>query len=164
MFGFSERTFSRLVAADVVCPKQRGRGGRPSLFDPLVAIPALIRFTLEHPSSGRNTASAIEARERRERSQADLNELKLAQLRGELLPREQIVREGQAATISWSRQLQQLPARLVMEGLIGRDQEPAARAIVYDALRELAACSSVADVMALQVRSERLLETTGGTV
>lgn len=75
------RTFARLEAEGVIVPKTRGGPGKASVYDLATIVPAYI--THLKAQSARQTEQA--ARARREQSQAELNELKLAERTGELI-------------------------------------------------------------------------------
>lgn len=140
--GLAERTFARLEAEGVLVPARRGRGGRRSTYDLAVLVPAY----LTHLGQARPATEDREARARRDRSAAELNELKIAELRGALLPREDVVRDGQAFAKALQARLRGLPRRLAAAGLVAREHEPAAAALVREALEEVSRWASRRDL------------------
>jgi phage terminase Nu1 subunit (DNA packaging protein) len=144
VLGVGLRTFDRLESEGVVVPARPGKGGRPSLYDLTVTVPGYIAH-LGHP---RGTAEDRDARARRDRSQAELNELRLARERRALLPRDQVAREGQAFTKAVQAKLRALPRRLVQAGLVPADRAPAVAALVQEAQDEMARWTSMLDLLA----------------
>src|SRR5512139_3610532 len=94
MTTIPHRTFARLEAEGVIVPKTRGGPRKASIYDVDVIVPAVI--THLKAQSARQTEQA--ARARREQSQAELNELKLAERRGELI-------DASKAERSWSEHI-----------------------------------------------------------
>ena len=89
LLGISERTFCRLEGAGLVKPVMPPSGRRPARYDLGELVLAYIAWKL---------GSAESPRDRRERSQAELNELRLGRERGELLRRADVARAGAAYT------------------------------------------------------------------
>jgi hypothetical protein len=135
VLGMSERTFTRHEARGTFRPVRPGRGRRPALFDLAVLVPAILQ-TVETP------------RDRKDRSQAELNELRLARERRELLPRDQVVREGVTFITAAVAKLRALPNHLVRAGLLAAEAEQKAAALVADALGELARWRTDLDLLA----------------
>ncbi len=76
VLAISPRAFQRLEAAGVLAPAIPGKGPSPGLYDLTVVVPAYLRhLARERPEP---------AKDRRDRSQAELNELRLKHRRGEL--------------------------------------------------------------------------------
>jgi len=138
----STRTFDRLEAEGIVAPTRQGRGGRPSLYSLTVVVPAYLGYL----GQSRPATEDREARARRDRSAAELNELKIAELRGALLPREAVVRDGQAFSTALRAAVLALPRRLAQAGLVAPDHEPAATALVREICEEIAGWQSVPDL------------------
>jgi hypothetical protein len=137
-----ERTFSRLEADGVLTPARPGKGGRPSLYDLTEVVPAY----LNHLGQAHPATEDREARARRDRSAAELNELKIAELRGALLRREDVVRDGQAFSAALRAAVLALPRRLAQAGLVAPEHTPAATALVREICEEIAAWQSVPDL------------------
>lgn len=93
---------------------------------------------------GKNAKDA--AQTRLYEANANLADIKIAQQRYELFPREQLVREGQAFVRAWQAMLRRLPRRFALAGLIRRDQEPAAAEVVRDVLDEASRWKTQADL------------------
>jgi hypothetical protein len=100
--------------------------------------------TLRGTTNGNGNGHA--AREQREQYQAELLSLTLAERRRELLPRVQVVSEGQAFVKALQAKVRTLPRRLVLAELIAHDAEPAVTALVHEALDEIARWSSILDL------------------
>jgi hypothetical protein len=137
-----ERSFSRLEAAGILTPTRPGKGGRPSLYE----LEKLVPQYLAHLGQSHPATEDREARARRDRSAAELNELKIAELRGALLRREDVVADGQAFAKALQARLRGLPRRLVQAGLVAREHEQAAAALVREALEEVSRWASLRDL------------------
>jgi hypothetical protein len=146
--GVPERTFARLEAEGVIVPAERGKAGRPSVYDLAVITPAYIK----HLQGAQPASGDREARARRDRSQADLNELRLLEARRELLKRETVVRDGKAFVAASRAKLLALPRRLVQAGLVPLDQQPAVLDLVREALEEMARWRTAGDLGAAATR------------
>jgi phage terminase Nu1 subunit (DNA packaging protein) len=77
-------------------------------------------------------------RSRKDKTIADLNEFKLATLKREFLPAEQVEAEGLAVTTAIRARLRSLGRRLLQDGVIDPAGLPAVERIVEEALGELA--------------------------
>jgi hypothetical protein len=139
VLGISERQFSRLEAAGVLVAATPGRPGRPAVFDLAVIVPAFIRH---------RTGGAESPRDRRDRSQAEYVELKIAKERSRLLPRADVIREGTAFIVAVSAKLRALPSRLVRAGAIPPTAEPLVVELVADMQAEMARWRSELDLKA----------------
>lgn len=93
---------------------------------------------------GRNKKEAAQARAYE--ASAELNELKLAQQRGELLPREQVVLEGQHFVKAWSASVRALPRRLEQAGLVRREDLTAVQMMVRELLTDIANWRTMGDL------------------
>jgi hypothetical protein len=143
LLGVSDRTFTRLESEGVFRAKEAGAGGRQSVYD----APAMVASYIAHVER-KLTGSNDTPRDRRDRSQAELNELRLARERGELLPRDQVVREGQAFVKATMAKLRALAPRLVRAGLIKRTDEGAVAALVREAQEEMSRWQNLTDLQA----------------
>jgi hypothetical protein len=143
--GIPERTFATLEADGVIVAAVRGSGRKPSEYDPWVIVPAYVAY-LQH-TAGKNGGDR-EARARRDRSQAELNEMRLKEARRELLPREQVIRDGKAFVQAAKAKLLALPRRIAQAGLITVEQQPAAADVVREALEEMARWRKGLDLLA----------------
>ena len=149
MVGIKLRTWAELEAAGIVAATRPGRGGRPSLYDLRVTVPSYIA----HVSQARSPASDREARARRDRAQGELVELTIAERRRHLLPREQVVLEGQAFVKALVAKLRVLPRQLVQAGVIPQLAEPSVAALVREALDEISRWASMLDLLNAQEAS-----------
>ena len=143
LLGLKDRTFARLEAEGVLKATTPGTGRRPSVYDLYLLVPAYLahrerqlRGSMEHP------------RDRKDRSQAELNELRLARERRELLPRDQVVRDGAAFVAAVTAKLRALPNRFVQAGLLAAEAERPAVEIVHGILGELARWRTEIDLLA----------------
>lgn len=141
LLGISDRTFRRLEAEGVIAASVSGDGRRPSIYDG-VALHAAYLAHVERKAMGSNDTP----RDRRDRSQAELNELRLAKERAELLPRDQVVREGQAFVKAAMAKLASLPARLVRVGAIPPSAESAAADVIREAREEMGRWQTMLDL------------------
>ena len=115
----------------------RGGRGKEGVYD------AVLCLAWWRDQQGANAKEAAQARAYD--ASAQLNELKLARERGELVPRDQVVLEGQAFVKAWVTKVRALPRRFTQAGLITRDREPGVTAIVREILEEIAHWRTVAD-------------------
>jgi phage terminase Nu1 subunit (DNA packaging protein) len=133
LIGVSTRTFDRLEAEGVVQPVTRRHGSLGATYD---AVDVVARYVACRES--RIAASTEAPRDRRDASQADLNELRLQRERSEVLPREQVVDEGQAYVAAVTARLRALAPRLVQEGVVPAESKAAVSAMVEEAIDEMA--------------------------
>lgn len=145
VLGLPTRTFARLEAEGVIVPKRRGKPGVPSVYDLAVIVPAYVEYV--RGTSGK-AAGDREARARRDRSQADLNELRLMQARKELLPRDQVIRDDLAFIAAAMAKLGALPRRMVQAGIIPIEQQSAVADLIREAREEMARWKSRTDLLA----------------
>lgn len=141
LLGVSDRTFRRLESEGVIAPAVAGDGRRPSMYDG----PTLVAAYLAHRER-QLTGSNESPRDRKDRSQAELNELRLARERKELLPREQVVLEGQAFIKATMAKLRAIPSRLVRAGVIPRTSETVVAELVREAQEEMARWQNAIDL------------------
>lgn len=92
----------------------RGGRGKESEYD---AVKCLAWWREQLGTNKKETAQA-----RQLTATAELNELKLAQQRGELWPRDAIILAGQAAVKMWTNNVRGLPRRMVKSGVIPREK------------------------------------------
>lgn len=127
----SHRHVADLLEAGVVAPVVPGKGRRPAVFDALVAIPAALRHERQKTRPGES------ARDRRDASQAALNELKLSRETGELVSRPEVVRAGRTIVFAARDRLLRLGHDLVQRGAIAAPHAAAVDDVVREALTEL---------------------------
>jgi hypothetical protein len=145
LLGISTTTFYRLEGEGVLVATTKGTGKRHSMYDVYTLVPSYLAHrirqlqgSLEHP------------RDRKDRSQAELNELRLARERREVLPRDQVVREGAAFIAAVQAKLRALPNALVRRGLLTAEAERPALEIVHEMLGELARWRTELDLLAAE--------------
>lgn len=116
----------------------RGGRGMKSTYD-LVSCAAWWR---QHKTE---LAAKDVAQARAFKATAEINELKAAEKKGELVPREEVIREGQNYTKAWAAKVRGLPRQLQLAGVITRDQEPAIAAQCRELLTDISSWQSVDD-------------------
>lgn len=137
----SDRTFTRLESEGIIRAKQAGSGGRHSVY----SGPLIVAAYLTHERV-RLTNSVESPRDARDRSQAELNQLRLARERGAVLPREQVVKEGQAYIRATMAKLRAIPSRLIRAGVIPRTSEPVLADLIREAQEEMARWQNTLDL------------------
>lgn len=115
-----------------------GGHGRESAYDAFACL------DWWRQGQGKNVKDVAQARSYE--STAKLNEVKLAEKKGELLPRAQVVAEGQQYTRAWAAQVRGLPRRLEHAGVIERHQVTAVAAACRDLLTDIAGWKTTADL------------------
>jgi hypothetical protein len=148
LLGVSARRFARLEASGVFRPVQPGRGQRAAQYD----APAVVKAFVAHATAKAGTQEP--ARDRRDRAVAELTELRLARERGELLKREDVVRQGLAFIAAVNAKLRGLAARLVRAGAIGTSAEPVVHELLVEAQQEMASWRTELELLAA-VEAER---------
>lgn len=142
LLGLSDRTFARLEAQGTITPTRLRAGRRASTFDGYALVPSYLAHR-ERQLTGSNESP----RDRRDKSQAELNELRLARERRELLPRDQVVADGRQFVVAAMAKIRQLPRKLAQAGLIIRENEPAAMTLTREAQEEISRWSSHIDLL-----------------
>jgi hypothetical protein len=137
-----ERTFCRLEAEGILAAEIRGRGRKPSKYDPAKVVADYIA----HVRSA-TVGSDREARAARDRSQAALNELRLKQQQRELLPREEVIRTGRAYIVAARAKLLALPRRMTQAGIVPPDRQGAVVDMIREALEEMARWRTQLDLL-----------------
>jgi hypothetical protein len=138
-----ERTFAKLLSEGIITPAVRGSGRRPSEFVPFAAVQQYIAY-LRSQGSGDDR----HARARRDAAQAEMTELRLKVQRRELLPRDQVVREGRSFIVAARAKLLTIPYRLVSAGLVPANAQPKVEELLYEALEEMSRWRKQADLLA----------------
>lgn len=142
LLGISDRTFARLEAEGVITPLQKGTGRRCSVYDGAAVVAA---FLARQERQIRDSNES--PRDRKDRSQAELNELRLDRERRLLLPRDQVVSEGQAYVTAVTAKLRSIPPRVVQAGLIDAALAPQVEEIVEEAISEMAGWSTSLELL-----------------
>jgi phage terminase Nu1 subunit (DNA packaging protein) len=143
ILGVPQRTFARLEAEGVVIPSRRGKPGVPSEYDLATIVPAYI----DHLKASIGKNGDRQSRARRDQSQAELNELRLAERRKELLLREDVVREGQSFVKASQAKILSLPRRLVQAGHIPPETQQEVAGLLREALEEMARWNTELDLL-----------------
>jgi phage terminase Nu1 subunit (DNA packaging protein) len=142
VLGISERRVSQLESEGAIEPTVRGKAGRPSLYALEKVIPAYLAARV----SASAATSAPEARARRDAAQAEFTTLKSQQLRRDVVPRAQVIREVGSLVSGLRAAVLSLPRRLLQEGAIAPEQVSVAAGLMRDVLRDIASWRSVADI------------------
>ncbi len=150
VLGLTVHGVARLEREGIIRPVSPARRGVPSRYALAVVVPAYVA-TLR----GREPA-----RERRDRSLAELNELRLQERRHELVPRDQVIREGQGVVKAVRARVLAMPRRLVQLGLVSPDQERAVTAVSREACAEMATWAT-SDVIGWAQRADARGQPTG---
>lgn len=125
----------------------RGGQGRESQYD---AVECLAWW---RERQGKNAKEA--AQTRAYEASAKLNELKLAQQRGVLLARDQVVAEGQTFVKAWTAKVRALPRRARQAGIVSTPQlEAALAAICREVQDEISRWKTTADAIAAMKESD----------
>lgn len=142
LLGISDRTFARLESEGVLTPLQKGTGRRCSVYDAAVIVAQYLE------RQQRQIAESNELpRDRKDRSQAELNELRLSRERRLVLPREQVVQEGQAYITAVTAKLRSIPPRMVQAGVVTGQQAPVVEDMVEEAISEMAGWSTALELL-----------------
>lgn len=128
LMGVHPDTISDYTAAEMPVLRKGGHG-KESTYDSVACL-EWHRLTLGQDAKEAAQTQVYE-------TQAILNRMKIATQRGELVPRESVVLQGQHYTKAWMAKVRALPRRLSNAGLIDRTQEGAAREQVMDLLTEI---------------------------
>jgi len=128
--GVGERSLYRLREAGDIAPVIPGKGPKGAIYDPL----AVARVLIQKPE---------DAREARDRAQAEWMQLRIAKERRELLPRGEVVRAGRGIVQTVTSRLLRLPADLVHLAGLPAKREVDAERVVREALEELARLENV---------------------
>lgn len=113
----------------------RGGAGKRSAYD---AVECLAWW---RERQGKNAKEA--AQTRAYLAQANLNELKLAQQKGELLPRDEVIAAGQTYTKAWVAKIRALPRQMVQAGIVAKDREQRIAALLHHLLSEISRWKTV---------------------
>lgn len=139
VLGIGVRTFERLEQLGVVAPLTLGKRGKASTYDLAVVVPAYLR----HQQNEKPEAP----KDRRDRSQAELNELRLARERSLLLPREQVVSDGQAFVTAAVTKFRAVPPAAVQRGLVAPEKAVQLEDLVEEAIDEMSRWSSALELL-----------------
>jgi phage terminase Nu1 subunit (DNA packaging protein) len=129
LFGVTAARITKYISEGLPT-ESRGRG-KPATFD----VAACVRWLLER----RAPRVGEDERARYFRLQGDKIEAELRHRAGELVEASEVDRRNAARTLAARERLLQLPSTALQHGIIGStEQEDKLRALVCDALRELA--------------------------
>lgn len=116
----------------------RGGAGRKSVYD---AVECLAWWRAQYRQDKKDVAQT-----RAYGAQAELNELKIATQKGELVPLDQVILAGQNYTKAWTAKIRALPRQMVQSGLIPREREAGVTAMLHALLLEISRWETVPDV------------------
>lgn len=144
VLGTSVRSVERMEAHGVITPVEPPRRGQTSRYDLATVVPAVLAHR------ARPAAPVAETpRDRRDRAVAELTEIRIARERRALLPRQEVVDDGQAAVRAIVTQLRALAPRLLQAGAIEAAAVPAVEGVMHEALAEMAAWRTRLELLAL---------------
>ncbi len=124
------------------CPSIREGRGKPSLF----VLSDVRAWSRAFRAAERQAAKPLEkARARLVQIRRELLDLELALKRGDLVNRDQVIRDGQAHVKTWRSMLLALPKRARQAGAIREDQVRALKALVCDTLTAISRWRTVED-------------------
>jgi len=107
----------------------RGGAGRKSVYD---AVECLAWWRDQYRQDKKDAAQT-----RAYDAQAELNELKLATQKSDLIPLDQVIEAGQNYTKAWTAKIRALPRQMVQAGLIPREREAGVTAMLHALLLEI---------------------------
>lgn len=134
----------------------RGRRGRASMYH----APDVIRWQALREASRQQAPTVVvlaDERARLIRAQWERLERENRFRDGELVEQDVVVAEGRSYTKAWVARVRALPRRLVMLGIITRDQESAAKRLCYEMLTDIASWKTTADCERAIAEAERIL-------
>lgn len=129
--GITPAAVSRMVERGA--PAQKGAGGRLE-YD----VSKLRAWREQRAAAHRPVADLATERAKLSRSQRRLTDLRYRAMRGDLLDRGAVVREGQAVMHALRSRILSVPRQAVLAGLLPLEREADLRALVTSTLRELA--------------------------
>ncbi len=118
---------------------QRGGAGREGQYD------AVDLLSWWREQQGKNAKEA--AQTRLFQANASLAEADLQRMRGDLLPRGEVVHAGQSFVAGWTARILALPTRLRHLGVINREHEAGVKAACREILLDISSWKTVADAM-----------------
>ncbi len=107
----------------------RGGAGRKSVYD---AVECLAWWRAQYRQDKKDAAQT-----RAYGAQAELNELKIATQKSELIPLDDVILAGQNYTKAWTAKIRALPRQMVQAGLIPREREAGVTAMLHALLLEI---------------------------
>ena len=132
VLGTSARTLQRAEAEGLIVPLSKPRRGVVSRYDLTAAVPRWIEHRAKPPESDESPRDAYY------RAQAALAELRLLRERREVLPRQEVIEDGQATVNALVATLRALAPRLVQAGAIAEAAVPEVDGVVHEVLAEVA--------------------------
>lgn len=130
----STRTFDRLEAAGVVGPAVPRKGTRGATYDAVSLVGAYLKHREEQL-----TGSVDSPRDRRDKALADWTQLRIDRERQLLLPRDEVVSEGQRYVAAVQARLRAVAPRLRQEAGAGEAITAKVEALIEEAIGEMAA-------------------------
>ena len=151
-FGVTPGTITRWER-DGMPVLHRAPRGRPSRFD-VEAVRAW-RATVDQQPDRSATFSLSRAKATESEKRTEKLEMEIALKRGELVHRDQVVREGHAFGRAVQARIRSLPRRAEHSGVIQATQVPGLEALCRDLLEEIAKWKTFGDVEAVARRRVR---------
>jgi terminase small subunit / prophage DNA-packing protein len=138
LFGVHADTISDFTRQGMPVLTRGGRGQK-SEYDAILCL-AWFRST-----QGLDAKEVAQARSYA--AAADVNELRAAKARGELVSQADVIMEGQSYTKAWAAKVAGLPRQLVLAGVVGREMEDAIAEICRALLTDIAEWKTLADLL-----------------
>lgn len=145
-FGVTPLRVSKWAAEGMPVAERGGRG-RESRYD----LAAVVEWQVERRVQARGGGaggplSLADERAKLTRLQSMRAAMELKAKQRDLLPRDQVVREGKAFVLATKAKLLALPRRIAQAGLIAVEQQPAVADVIREALEEMARWSDALDL------------------
>ncbi len=131
----------------------RGSRGHSAMYD-LEALRAWKDARSAGPTPDLGGLSLAQERAKLARAQREKWELENRLRSGAVLPREAVLADGRAVVAALRARMLTLARQAVMRGIIPREHEPALRALVVEALRELARWRTLEDLQHVEAVAE----------
>lgn len=140
--GLHPQTITTWEADGMPVARKGGRGVASKY-----SLPDVFKWRVDTLRTVSETTRTLEEeRTRLTKLNADRRQLDLLRERREVLPRAQIVFEGQVMVRGWSSEVRALPRKLVNAGLIAPERESEAKKMMFDLLTAISRWRMAADV------------------
>lgn len=142
LLSLTARRFARLEASGVFVAVEPGRGQRPAKYH----AAALVQALLAHSTA--KTGAQEPPRDRRDRAVAEWTELRIDRERALLLPRDQVVLEGQRYIGAVQARLRAIVPRLRQETAVADGIGATVERLLEEAIEEMAGWRTMLDLLA----------------
>lgn len=150
-FGVIPGTITRWEADGMPVARRFSRG-KSTLFD----LEAVKAWRERVDAAGSTSAASLSAsRAKVADATFERMQLELAARRGELVSRDQVIREGRAQVKGWTAMIRTLPRRAAQEGIIAPSQIAGLEKLCRDLLTEISRWRTVGDVLEAAAAAEK---------